>query len=226
LSLPRTDAYSAVLFDLDGTLVDSLPDIAWSANRMLRELGLPERGLDELRAWIGNGVDRLVKRALTGEMEAEPDSGLFERGLALFKDFYAGHVSELSEVYPGARETLQILDAVDLHIACVTNKAERFTLDLLAALDLERYFSLVVSGDTTPRKKPDPLPLHYAAKHYRLDSNQCLMVGDSENDVAAARAAGFAIACVPYGYNHGVDIRQAKPDLVVDNLRELAEKFA
>lgn len=215
-----------VLFDLDGTLVDSLPDIAWSANRMLRALGLPEYDLDTQRAWVGNGVERLVKRALTGRMEAEPEAGLFERGLALFKDYYADHVSDLSEVYPGALEALQILDGRDLHIACVTNKAERFTLGLLDALDLGRFFSLVVSGDTTPRKKPDPLPLHYAARHFELECEQCLMVGDSDNDVAAARAAGFAIACVPYGYNHGIDIQESKPDLVVDNLCELAARFA
>ena len=220
------ERFRLVLFDLDGTLVDSLPDLAWSGNRMLRQLGLPEHGADAVRAWVGNGVERFVKRLLSGEMEAEPEAELFARGLAMFKDLYAAHLSDHTEVYPGALETLQALAETDLHLACVTNKAERFTLDLLAALDLDRYFSLVVGGDTTPRKKPDPLPLRYAADHFGLDYNKCLMVGDSNNDVRAARAAGFAVACVPYGYNHGIDIHESDPDLVVDNLEELAAMFA
>ena len=101
-----------------------------------------------------------------------------------------------------------------------------FTSQLIAALGLAGFFELVVAGDTTARRKPDPMPLHYAADHFSLASEQCLMVGDSSNDVVAARAAGFAVACVPYGYNHGADIRDSKPDLVVDNLCELAERFA
>ncbi len=215
-----------VLFDLDGTLVDSVPDLAWSGNRMLTTLGLPERDPMLARAWVGNGIERFVKRFLTGDMTAEPEPSLFERGLEIFREAYAGHVSDLSEVYPGVVETLDYLQQTPLRLACVTNKASSFTHDLLAALDLERYFELVVAGDTTARKKPDPMPLQYAANHFGLECRDCLMVGDSSNDVLAARAAGFAIVCVPYGYNHGVDIRESEPDLVVDNLRELIARFS
>lgn len=218
-------AIRLVLFDLDGTLVDSLPDLAWCGNRMLHDLGLPEREPDAIASWVGNGVERFVKRLLSGAMDTEPDAELLARALPLFKDYYAAHVSDRSALYPGAREALETLSHKDLHLACVTNKAERFTLDLLAALELEQYFPIVVSGDTTARKKPDPMPLHYAADRFDLEYDQCLMVGDSNNDVLAARAAGFAIACVPYGYNHGIDIRRSSPDLVVDNLSELAALF-
>ncbi len=215
-----------VLFDLDGTLVDSVPDLAWSGNRMLSELGLPELDPALARAWVGNGIERFVKRFLTADMTAEPETSLFERGLEVFREAYAGHVSDLSEVYPGVTDTLDFLRQTDLHLACVTNKAGSFTRDLLADLDLDQYFELVVAGDTTARKKPDPMPLHYAADHFGLDCGDCLMVGDSSNDVRAARAAGFAIVCVPYGYNHGVDIREAEPDLVIDNLNELIARFS
>ncbi len=112
-----------------------------------------------------------------------------------------------------------------MHLGCVTNKAGSFTADLLAAMGLAEYFELVVAGDTTPRKKPDPMPLRYAADHFGLDCADCLMVGDSANDVKAARAAGFRVVAVPYGYNHGYSIHDCNPDRVVADLRELAELF-
>ena len=215
-----------ILFDLDGTLVDSVPDLAWCGNEMLRRLELPARSVDDARRWVGNGVERFVKRFLTGEMEAEPETDLYARGLELFQRLYADNVSGRSEVYPGVTEALAQLSKTDLHLACVTNKPEPFTSDLIAAMGLDTYFELVVAGDTTARKKPDPMPLHYAADHFGLPYGDCLMVGDSSNDVKAARAAGFAIACVPYGYNHGVDIKKSSPDLIVERLTELAELFA
>jgi phosphoglycolate phosphatase len=215
-----------VLCDLDGTLVDSVPDLAWSANAMLRELGLPEHDPQAARAWVGNGVERFVKRALTGDMDADPEAGLFASGLELFESYYAAHLSRHSRVYSGVEEFLRSISAIGRHIACVTNKPEPFTSRLIAALGLDPFFDLVVAGNTTARRKPDPMPLQYAADYFSLDGGECLMVGDSRNDVVAARAAGFAVACVPYGYNHGADIRDADPDLVVDDLRQLAELFS
>jgi phosphoglycolate phosphatase len=215
-----------VLFDLDGTLVDSVPDLAWCGNEMLRRLDMPQRDEAAARTWVGNGVERFVKRFLSGEMNAEPDADLFRRGLDLFEQLYAENVSGRSKLYPGVIETLQRLAGLDLHLACVTNKPEPFTSDLIAAMGLDQYFELVVAGDTTARKKPDPMPLHYAADYFGLDYSKCMMVGDSSNDVSAARAAGFAIVCVPYGYNHGIGISESSPDLIVDNLKELAEMFA
>ena len=212
-----------VLFDLDGTLVDSLPDLAWCGNEMLRELGLEPRNPEAARAWVGNGIGRFVKRFLTGEMDAEPDPETFECALASFRRLYADNVSRLSSVYPGVVDGLERLAGRDLHLGCVTNKAASFTTDLLTAKGLAQYFELVVAGDTTARQKPDPL--HYAADHFGLDYADCLMVGDSANDVQAARAAGFRVVAVPYGYNHGYSIHDCKPDLVVADLRELADLF-
>ena len=215
-----------ILFDLDGTLVDSVRDLAWCGNEMLRSLELPLRDPEAARTWVGNGVERFVKRFLTDDMDAEPDEDQFHTGLEIFNRLYADHVSDRSVVYPGATEALQQLSELDLHLACVTNKPEPFTSELIAAMGLDSFFELVVAGDTTARKKPDPMPLHYAADHFGLDYGECLMVGDSSNDVVAARAAGFSIACVPYGYNHGNSIRNSNPDLVVENLKDLAERFA
>ena len=214
-----------VLFDLDGTLVDSVGDLAWCGNEMLRRLDMPTHDPTAARNWVGNGLDRFVKRVLTGDMEAEPDPALHQRGKQIFSELYAAHAADHSEVYPGVVECLQRLARLELKIACVTNKPEPFTSQLIEAMGLAGFFELVVAGDTTPRKKPDPMPLHHAADHFGLDYKNCLMVGDSSNDVKAARAAGFAIVCVPYGYNHGNDIRDSGPDLVVENLLELADLF-
>ena len=215
-----------ILFDLDGTLVDSVGDLAWCGNEMLRGLEMPLHDPQAARNWVGNGLERFVKRVLTADLDAEPDEALFKAGLELFKRFYAEHASDHSQLYPGAIDALQYLARLELHLACVTNKPEPFTSALIAAMGLTEYFGLVVAGDTTPRKKPDPMPLHYAADHFAVDYGKCLLVGDSSNDVQAARAAGFNIICVPYGYNHGNDIADSNPDLVVENLTELNKMFA
>jgi len=220
------DRIKLVLFDLDGTLVDSVGDLAWCGNEMRRSLEMPLYDPEMARRWVGNGLERFVKRVLTSDMEAEPEESLFNAGLEIFKRLYAEHASDHSRLYPGAIETLKYLAGLDLHLACVTNKPEPFTSGLIAAMGLSDYFGLVVAGDTTARKKPDPMPLHYAADHFAVDYDECLMVGDSSNDVQAARAAGFNVVCVPYGYNHGNDIRDSNPDLVVGNLIELNEMFA
>jgi len=220
------DKIRLILFDLDGTLVDSVPDLAWCGNEMLRQLDLPQRDMGSARAWVGNGVERFVKRFLCGNMDGEPEEGVFHSGLEIFNRLYADNISGRSNVYPGVTEALQRLAGMNLHLACVTNKPEPFTSELIAAMGLASFFELVVAGDTTARKKPDPMPLHYAADHFGLDYAECLMVGDSSNDVSAARAAGFSVVGVPYGYNHGISISESKPDLIVDNLKELAEMFA
>ena len=220
------DQIELILFDLDGTLVDSVGDLAWCGNEMLRALDMPLHDPQAARDWVGNGLERLVKRVLTGDMDAEPDEALFRTGLDLFDRFYADHASDHSLLYPGAIETLKHLARLELNLACVTNKPEPFTSALIEAMGLTEYFGLVVAGNTTARIKPDPMPLHYAADHFTLAYDKCLMVGDSSNDVKAARAAGFNIVCVPYGYNHGNDIRDSSPDLVVENLIELNDMFA
>jgi len=210
-----------VLIDLDGTLVDSVPDLAYAADAMMRDLGLSERGEDAVRNWVGNGVERLVKRTLTNELHAEPDLALFEKGFPIFYEYYLASNGKYSQLYPGVEEGLAWLKKKDYSIGCVTNKAESFTLPLLEAKGILNYFGIVVSGDTLPQKKPDPAPLLHAAKFFNVSSEQSLMLGDSQHDVKAARSAGFDVVAVSYGYNHGVDIRDASPDAVIDSFVEL-----
>lgn len=212
---------SMVLIDVDGTLVDSVPDLAYCVNAMMQRLGLEQRSETQVRNWVGNGVERLVKRALVGQLEGEPDTADFEKAYPVFLDLYADNTSKRSILYPGVREGLDYLKAAGFAVGCVTNKAEQFTIPLLKDLVIYEDFSIVVSGDTLEHKKPHPAPLLHAAEFFGVQPGDSLMVGDSVNDVKAARAAGFMIACVPYGYNHGDDIRDAEPDLVIDTLADL-----
>ncbi|SIO11440.1 phosphoglycolate phosphatase [Sulfurivirga caldicuralii] len=210
-----------VLIDLDGTLIDSVPDLAYCVDEMMKRLDMPVRGEASVRNWVGNGVERLVQRALINAIDGEPDPELYARALPIFKELYAENTSQRSVVYPGVKEGLDWLKANDYRIGCVTNKAEAFTIPLLKDKGLYDYFEVVVSGDTCSKKKPDPEPLLYAAKQMGVAPDHALMIGDSKSDVKAARAAGFRIFCVPYGYNHGEDIRAYEPDVVIDSFADL-----
>ena len=210
-----------ILIDVDGTLVDSVPDLAFCVDEMMRRLGREAWGESRVRDWVGNGVERLVRRALIGQLDGEPDDADYEKAYPIFLELYADNTSKRSLLYPGVREGLDYLKGVGYSLGCVTNKAAQFTEPLLKDLGIRDYFAIVVSGDTLEQKKPHPAPLLYAAEFFKVEPAQALMVGDSISDVKAARAAGFTIACVPYGYNHGEDIRLAKPDLVIENLAAL-----
>ncbi len=210
-----------VLIDVDGTLVDSVPDLAYCVDEMMATLGLPQRGDGEVRKWVGNGVERLVRRALTGSLDGEPDEALFQEAYPIFLDLYRANTSQRSVLYSGARKALEDLKAAGYKLGSVTNKAAQFTEPLLRDLGVRDDFAIVVSGDSLPQKKPDPAPLLHAAQYFQVDPEDALMVGDSVSDVRAARAAGFQVVCVSYGYNHGMDIREAEPDVVIDSLAEL-----
>lgn len=210
-----------VQLDLDGTLVDTIPDLAYSVDAMLQRLALPTRGEANVRGWVGGGVEWLVRRALSGDMDGEVDPELLDRALPVFLDIYAEHTCDRSRVYPGVLEGLDWMAERGIALACVTNKAGRFTRKILHDLGLHGRFRVIVSGDTLPYKKPDPLPMLYALREVGAGPGETLVVGDSITDVEAARAAGLPIVCVSYGYNHGLDIRMAGPDAVVDSLDEL-----
>jgi len=210
-----------VLIDLDGTLVDSVPDLAYCVNKMLPALDLPQRGEEAVRNWVGNGVDKLIHRAISNSLEGEADKELFKRGQEIFNSLYLEHNSKRSQLYPGVKEALSWMRDNGYVLGCVTNKAQKFTLPLLQALDIASFFAVIVAGDSLPEKKPHPLPLLHAAKILHADPEKSLMIGDSQHDVKAARAAGFQVMCVTYGYNHGEDIRSANPDIVVDRLDEI-----
>lgn len=207
-------------FDLDGTLVDSLPDIVFAVEQTLHELGLPSLGSDLVGSWVGDGVTRLLKRVLTGEKSGEPDPELLARTLGLFRKAYAGHLCVDSHLYPGALELLQALKG-RCRVACITNKSRVFTEPLLPLLGIDKYFDLVLSGDSLAAMKPDPLPLRHAAEMFGLPPGHCCMVGDSKNDLLAARAAGFRGLAVSYGYRQGEDLMTFGPAAEFDALPAL-----
>jgi len=212
-----------VLIDVDGTLVDSVPDLAFCVDEMMKQLGMPVHGEAKVREWVGNGVERLTRRALVGQLEGEPDEALFEKAYPIFLDLYAENTSKRSLLYPGVKEGLDYLKSADYKLGCVTNKAAQFTIPLLKELGVHDEFEIIVSGDTLPKKKPDPMPLLHAAEQLETSPAASLMIGDSMSDVKAARAAGFRIVCMSYGYNHGENIRDYNPDAVVDSMTEIKD---
>jgi phosphoglycolate phosphatase len=210
-----------VLIDLDGTLVDSVPDLTYCVDAMMARLGRPARGERAVRNWVGNGVERLVARALTGTLDGEPAAADYAEALPIFLELYSENTAARSVLYDGVLAGLELLRARGYPLGCVTNKAAQFTEPLLEALGIRDAFQTVISGDTLPEKKPSPLPLLHAAQHFGIDPSEALMLGDSVSDVKAARAAGFQVICVSYGYNHGEDIRDAVPDAVIDSFLDL-----
>ncbi|QTR54181.1 phosphoglycolate phosphatase [Thiothrix unzii] len=211
-----------VLIDVDGTLVDSVPDLTFCVDEMMKQLDMPVRGEAAVRQWVGNGVQRLTERALTNDLDGYPDADLFARAMPIFMELYAENTSKRSRLYDGVVEGLDFLQSCEgLKIGCVTNKAEQFTLPLLTDLGIVDRFEIIISGDTLPEKKPHPMPLLHAAEKLGVKPEDAVMIGDSKSDVKAARAAGFKIICMTYGYNHGEDIRNYSPDAVIDSMTEL-----
>jgi phosphoglycolate phosphatase len=212
-----------ILIDVDGTLVDSVPDLAYCVDEMMKALGREPHGEAKVRDWVGNGVERLTRRALIGQLDGEPSDEDFAKGYPIFLDLYKDNTSKRSCLYPGVREGLDYMKSQGYLLGCVTNKDAQFTIPLLKGLGIYDEFGIVVSGDTLPVKKPDPQPLLHAAAHFGVGAEDSLMLGDSKSDVTAARNAGFQIVCMSYGYNHGEDIRNYNPDAVIDSMVELKE---
>ncbi len=213
----------AVLFDLDGTLLDTVADIARALNHAFTEHGWAALPVSEVLRMIGRGSPILIERAAARQgrvLGAGEQSALLER----FFHHY-GALEELNESdakpYPGVADTLRILHDAGLSIAVVTNKHRRFATALLDRLDLTKDVEVVVGGDTCERRKPDPQPLLFACESLNVPLSQALMVGDSINDVTAARAAGIPVICVPYGYNEGKDPKSLPCDAMIETLAEL-----
>ena len=208
----------AVTLDLDGTMLDTVEDLAIAVNLMLDKLGRPALPQALVRNFVGKGIDNLVERALVGALEGAPDPALFAQALPVYKECYAEVNGRHATVYPGVREGLDAMRAAGFRLACMTNKSERYTLPLLAQMKLDAYFPIVVSGDTLPRRKPDPLPLLHIAGQLGVAPAEMLMIGDSVNDAQAARAAGCPVFCVGYGYNEGEDVRSLDVDAIVESV--------
>lgn len=207
----------AIVIDLDGTLLHTAPELAESANRMLSDMGRAPVSQELLMSYIGNGIHWLVKRALTGDMHAEPDAALFDQALPIFEKHYTELACD-SKPFDNVVQGLDAMKAAGFRLGCITNKVMRYTDPILKASGLAPYFEIVLAGDTLPEKKPHPLPLLHAAKFFGVPIAQLLLVGDSLSDAQAARAAGCPIICVPYGYNHGEPVETLNVDAVIPDL--------
>ena len=207
---------AVVLFDLDGTLVDTAPDLTAAVNAVLREHHRPDVAVAAVRNMIGDGTAKMVERAFaaTGSVPADL-SPVVQRFLAV----YAGGVANQSVVYPGVPETLEKLAAAGCRLAVCTNKPDALAEQLLTALDLRRHFAVVVGGDV-PHRKPDPRHLQLTLERLGATGLAAVMVGDAGNDVASARAAGMPVVLVPYGYT-AVPASQLGADVVLNAFGDL-----
>lgn len=210
-----------IMFDLDGTLIDSVPDLAAATDVMLQSLGREPAGIAKVRNWVGNGAQVLVRRALTDGYEKTTISLEQENeALGLFMQAYA-EVNSLTEVYSGVLESLKFLQELNIKMALITNKPARFLPNLLHEMGLANYFDWVIGGDTLPQKKPNPAGLLWVMQQAGVKADECLFVGDSKNDIQAAQAAQVASVAVSYGYNYSEPISASNPTIIVDDLREL-----
>lgn len=210
-----------VMFDLDGTLVDSVPDLAAAVDQMLSQLDRPAAGVHQVRQWVGNGAQVLVRRALAGQLDHQEVSDQeAAEALPLFMAAYSQGHSQTC-VYPGVHPVLRWLQSAQIPLALITNKPEQFIAPLLKEADLEDLFHWVVGGDTLPQQKPDPAALLHVMAQAQVSPRQALFIGDSRNDILAARAANVRCVAMRYGYNHGRPIEEENPDLVLDDLRAL-----
>lgn len=211
---------SALMFDLDGTLLNTAPQIAHAANAMLAELDLPVLSYGQVKSYIGEGAQMLIQRCLASALNVSPEQALMAKAQPLFFAHYANNVTE-SLPFDGVEEGLTALKQRNLKLACVTNKPEKFTRPLLEASGLAPYFEIVVSGDTLAGKKPDPIQIHHICAEFNVMEMEAMLVGDSATDIAAAQAAGCFIVTVPYGYNQGKAIDESQVDAMIQDLTEL-----
>lgn len=211
----------SVTIDLDGTLLDTVPDLAAAANAMLRELGRPEYDIDTIAGFIGRGIPKLVERCLP-DLDAEAVA----QAQAVFRRHYAIENGRRSKLFPGVLDGLRALRAAGLPMAVITNKAAAFTEPLLVATQLASWFQFAVSGDSLPHKKPHPAQLLHACERMGTSPAENLHIGDSHHDAVAARAAGCPVFIVPYGYNEGEDVQGIDCDAIVTSLAEAARRIA
>lgn len=213
--------FRSVTIDLDGTLLDTIVDLADACNAMLAELGQPPRTQEQIHSFVGKGMAVLVERCLT--YGVPPETQTLAEAIEVFRRHYKQLNGRSTRIYPGVIEGLDVLRDRGLALACVTNKPAAFTVPLLERMGLAGYFPVVVSGDTLPHKKPRPEPILHACVLMDSTPASNVHIGDSANDIDAARAAGSPVLCVPYGYNEGRAVDSADCDALVSSLLEAAE---
>ena len=224
-----TGQFKLISFDLDGTLVDSLPDLALSVNSALAEFDLPQASQELVMTWIGNGADILITRALIWAKEQSGktlDEEQIKELKRRFGFYYSENLCNVSRLYPHVKETLERLKAQGYILAVITNKPTKHVQPVLAAFGIDHLFSEMLGGQSLPAIKPHPAPLYYLCGKFGLYPKQILFVGDSKNDILAAHAAGCAVVGLTYGYNYNIPIAEANPDWVFDDFADILQIVA
>lgn len=215
---PRPSSLQAAIIDLDGTLVDTLGDFHAALGQMLEALGQPAVPRELVARFIGKGSEHLIRSVLA---HVGAPAHLYGQGWDIYQRVYRSLNGQQAQVYPGVAEGVRQLRAAGLRLACLTNKPTEFARDLLRIKGLAPHFELVFGGDAFERKKPDPLPLRKTCEALGVVPAATLVIGDSSNDAAAARAAGCPVFLVSYGYNHGQPVREVDADGYVDSLADI-----
>ncbi len=212
----------AVIVDLDGTMLDTVPDFHVAINRMRDEMAMAPLGQDQIALMVGKGSEHLIRSVLELDMGAAGVEARFDDAMASYQRHYLSINGKHTKLYPGVIAGLESLKSQGLRLACVTNKPIAFAKPLLAQKGLAMYFEKLYGGDSLARKKPHPMPLLQVCSDFNLSGDQVVAIGDSSNDAEAARAAGCFVLTVPYGYNHGQSIHETDSDGIVDTLLEAA----
>ena len=212
-----------IIFDLDGTLINSAPDLALAVNHMLETLSRDTFSSDIIHGWVGNGALVLVKRALSADRTIDDtlDAELVDDALKIFLDFYAQNLCNETVPYENVSETLHALKGKGYILTIVTNKPFAFVEPILEGLGLDGLFEIILGGDSLPQKKPNPAPLLHVCEKLGVIVDDCVMVGDSRNDILAANACSMESVGVTYGYNYGEDIAVHEPDYIVDDFSKI-----
>ena len=213
-----------LIFDFDGTLIDSVPDLADATNAVLTTLGKAPYPLETIRNWVGNGSKMLVERALVGKievLEGELTEEAVDHAEQVFFDAYKNTSGSKTVAYPDVDSGLRKLQAAGFKLALVTNKPIRFVPKILQSFGWQDFFSEVLGGDSLSTKKPDPAPLLHVCEALNINPEQAVMIGDSRNDILAGQNANMDTLGLSYGYNYGQDIRELNPTETFDNFAAL-----
>jgi len=220
-------AKELIIFDMDGTLIDSAPSLAFALNAMLEQLNLPTYSLEQIREWIGNGADILIKRALVGDNNYENytiDNKLFLKAKEIFLSLYGDNLNAKTTLYSGVKEGLELLSQ-NYTLTLATNKPQEFVQTMLQHFQIEQYFKLYLGAGAVENKKPHPQMLLTICEKLNIAVDKSVMVGDSRNDLLAAKAANMDSIALTYGYNQGLDLKQFNPTLIADSFSEILNYF-
>lgn len=225
MSVKPVKPLQLLIFDLDGTLIDSVPDLAVATNAMLQDLGRRCVSTDDVRNWVGNGSRKLVQRALSNNIDIDPhlERTQTDTAEALFFQHYAAHTCVHTQAYAGVSTGLIKLKDAGFVLALVTNKPVRYVPNILQHFDWQDVFAMTLGGDSLAEKKPHPMPLLHVCEQLHLCPEQSAMIGDSRNDILAGQRAGMMTLGLSYGYNYGQDIRDFMPTQAFDGFADLTQ---